>query len=142
MTGASSSSAFCIFTFYVACTFVLACLTRAQNGTQPTTDPSEGNLLSLSLSLSLCVSVFCVCAFRKELKSYILFFNLSIVFLVRVLYILSMVVLQLYNNNNSLQEDMGNNQYVSIESRTRKFYLFIYIFLFFWCLVTFLDCLV
>ena len=47
MSGASSSSpagaAFSVFTFFVvACIFVLAPFARAQNGTQATTDPSEG----------------------------------------------------------------------------------------------------
>ena len=95
MIGASSSSAFGIFSFYVACIFVLVSLTRTHNGTQPTSDPSEGNLPCVCVCV--CVSVFCVCAFRKELKSYLLSFNLRIVILVRVLYILSVVILQLYN---------------------------------------------
>ncbi|PON58301.1 Phosphorylase kinase, gamma catalytic subunit [Trema orientale] len=49
MSGALSSSSSAIFnisTFYVAFIFVLASLTRAQNGTQPTTDPSEVRALN------------------------------------------------------------------------------------------------
>ncbi|XP_062115767.1 probable LRR receptor-like serine/threonine-protein kinase At1g56140 isoform X2 [Humulus lupulus] len=50
MSGASSSSpagaAFTVFTFFVAIIFVLAPFARAQNGTQPTTDPSEVRALN------------------------------------------------------------------------------------------------
>ncbi|XP_062115770.1 probable LRR receptor-like serine/threonine-protein kinase At1g56140 isoform X2 [Humulus lupulus] len=50
MSGASSSSpagaAFTVFTFFVAIIFVLVPFARAQNGTQPTTDPSEVRALN------------------------------------------------------------------------------------------------
>ncbi|XP_062115773.1 probable LRR receptor-like serine/threonine-protein kinase At1g56140 isoform X3 [Humulus lupulus] len=50
MSGASSSSpagaAFTVFTFFVAIIFVLVPFARAQNGTQPTTDPSEVRILN------------------------------------------------------------------------------------------------